>query len=105
MTTGQCSVVAAWLTVTDFNRDRKSDILLINCEENTIVLLLGRGDGTFEPRQTFYADDSNKDNIVDIVTFNLVDNTISLLFGDENATSLRRKSYEATNEPFFSLSS
>src|ERR1700726_3781921 len=37
----------------DFNRDRKTDLAVINYTDNTVSILLGKPDGTFAP-QTVY---------------------------------------------------
>jgi hypothetical protein len=33
----------------DFNNDGKLDLAIVNTGDNTVTLLLGKGDGTFTP--------------------------------------------------------
>src|SRR5207247_9663973 len=41
------------VAVGDFNGDGVQDIVVARKDENTVSVLLGNGDGTFEPEQTF----------------------------------------------------
>jgi hypothetical protein len=38
------------LQIGDVNQDGKPDLLLINVTDNTLAVLLGNGDGRFNPR-------------------------------------------------------
>ena len=72
------------LAVADLNGDGKPDLIVANAADDTVSVLLGNGDGTFQPQQTFAAGrqpfsvavaDVNGDGIPDIVTANAFDNT------------------------------
>ena len=79
----------------DFNGDGIPDIVTSNRGDNTVSVLLGNGDGTFEPQETFptgktprtvAVGDFNGDGNVDIVTANLGDDTASVLLGRGDGT-------------------
>ncbi|MDJ1305213.1 MAG: VCBS repeat-containing protein [Candidatus Midichloria sp.] len=61
------------LTTADFNRDGKLDVVSSNCNTNSVSILLGKGDGTFQAT-TLYGNpwqvavgDFNRDGKTDIV--------------------------------------
>src|SRR5262249_4609616 len=73
----------------DFNGDGKLDLVTANYGNQTVSMLLGRGDGTFAPAQTvatgvtahsLAVGDLNGDRKLDLVTPNY------LLFGKGNGT-------------------
>ncbi len=79
----------------DFNGDGIPDIVTSNRGDNTVSVLLGNGDGTFGPQETFptgktpravAVGDFNGDGQVDIVTANLGDDTASVLLGKGDGT-------------------
>ena len=83
------------LAVADFNGDGIPDVVTANRGDNTVSVLLGNGDGTFEPQETFptgttpravAVGDFNGDGQVDIVTANLGDDTASVLLGNGDGT-------------------
>src|SRR5438132_14206788 len=47
----------ASVAVGDFNRDGVPDVAVANYGSNTVSVLLGNGDGTFQPARTFAAGD------------------------------------------------
>src|SRR3989442_2442525 len=89
------------VAVGDFNADGVQDLALTNyncCnlynyhpENNTVSVLLGNGDGTFQPARTFavgtnptsvVAGDFNSDGKLDLAVANAGSNTISVLLGN-----------------------
>jgi hypothetical protein len=77
----------------DFNGDGKVDLAVANNGSNTVSILLGNGDGTFQPAQTFATGagprslavgDFNGDGKLDIVTANA--NDMSVLLGNGDGT-------------------
>jgi hypothetical protein len=82
------SVVAA-----DFNGDGKLDLATLNSQDNTVSVLLGNGNGTFQAAKTYAVGaEPNSlavgklDGKLDIVTVNLADGTLSLLPGNGDGT-------------------
>ncbi|MFG0286142.1 MAG: FG-GAP-like repeat-containing protein [Phycisphaerales bacterium JB039] len=75
----------------DFNRDGNVDICVVNINTNRVSVLLGRGDGTFDP-QTLYdvgatprgiaVLDANGDGAMDIVNTNSGSSNLSILLND-----------------------
>jgi hypothetical protein len=88
--------VAIW----DVNGDGRADLVVGNQSKNsqgllTVSILLGNGDGTFQPQITNRADaggfsvavgDLNGDGIPDIAVPNIWSNTVSVLLGNGNGT-------------------
>jgi VCBS repeat protein len=77
--------------VADFNGDGKLDVAFVDFSSNNVVLLLGKGDGTFgmpvyiPVGQNPYAilgADFNSDGKLDLAVANSTDGTITLLLGD-----------------------
>jgi hypothetical protein len=89
------------VAVADINGDGKLD-LVVACEGDyptinpgDISVLLGNGDGTFQPAQTFAAGitpvsvavgDFNGDHVPDLVVANWADGTVSVLLGNGDGT-------------------
>jgi len=81
----------------DFNGDGKADLAVVNQGSNTVSILLGNGDGTFQPK-TDYATgttpvgiavgDFNGDGKVDLAVANLGAKSISILLGSGDGTFL-----------------
>lgn len=77
----------------DFNRDGKTDIVVIDVISNTIRLFLGNGDGTFQPPLKYItltyptqlaAADFDGDGNPDLVVVDRYSNGISVLHGQGN---------------------
>jgi hypothetical protein len=79
----------------DFNGDGKADLAVVNQGANTVSVLLGNGDGTFQPK-TDYATgasplgiavgDVNGDGKADLVVANKGSNSLSILLGNGDGT-------------------
>ena len=87
------------MAVADLNSDGRTDLVVANSYNNisdgTVSVLLGNGDGTFQPQQTYATGsepisvavaDLNGDGMPDIVTANAGDNTVSVLMGNGDGT-------------------
>jgi len=80
----------------DFNHDGKLDIATVGENEpGTVSILLGNGDGTFQPAVSYAtgqepisvaAGDFNGDGIIDLVVANFRDSTVSILLGNGDGT-------------------
>ncbi len=90
----------------DFNGDGKPDIAVISPLDNTLDILLGNGDGTFQPPVPYGVDvsphwvavgDFNGDGKADIVTTSLVTGTVSVLLGNGDGTLQSAVNYPAVN--------
>jgi hypothetical protein len=92
----------------DFNNDGRLDLAATNVSANTISVLLGNGDGTFQ-LQTAYATgaspiaiasgDFNRDGNLDLVAGNAGAATISVYLGNGDGTFLRQQVYAVGNGP------
>jgi len=98
------------IAVADFNGDKKSDIAVDSWGENKVLLLFGKGDGTFQfpgtkfdvgkmPYQRLRTADLNADGHADIITSNFEASSVSVLFGDGRGT-FTRKDFPAPPDPF-----
>ena len=79
------------LVSADFNGDGRLDVATANHQENTVGVLLGNGDGTFQPARTsvigvgaktLVARDLNGDGRADLVRFNYSNLIVLLANGD-----------------------
>jgi hypothetical protein len=86
----------AAVAVADVNGDGKPDIAVTNWSSNTVGVLLGNGDGTFQPVVTYNSGgqnplgvaiaDVNGDGKPDIVVTNWSSNTVGVLLGNGDGT-------------------
>jgi hypothetical protein len=84
------------LAVADVNGDGKPDVAVVNSQSNTVAVLLGNGDGTFQPAVTYstggsYPDavaiaDLNGDGKLDLVVVNQSEGTAAVLLGNGDGT-------------------
>ena len=85
------------LTVGDFNHDGNADLVATSGYDDTVIVLLGHGDGTFSPAngspvtvgsfpQAVKIGDFNADGLQDLAVANAKDNTISILLGNGDGT-------------------
>jgi hypothetical protein len=96
------------VAVADFNRDGVPDLVVSNFGSNTVSVLLGNGDGSFQAAQNFNSgsgpdavavDDFNRDGIPDLAVANQKDGTVSVLLGNGNGTFKSAVAYAAASEP------
>jgi hypothetical protein len=99
-------------TVGDFNNDGKIDLAIPNGSANTVSVLLGNGDGTFQPQVSYNAGSSgnayavavgdfNADGNPDLVVTNVGNGsaTISVLLGNGDGTFQLPVTYAVGNYP------
>jgi hypothetical protein len=89
----------------DFNGDGKADLAVANFEDGTVSVLLGNGDGTFQPHVDYKTDvgttnvsvgDVNADGHLDIITSNSNStSTVSVLLGNGDGTFQPAVNYTA----------
>jgi hypothetical protein len=93
------------VAVADFNGDGKADLAVANYYDNSVSLLLGNGDGTFRPAQTFFAGraplsvavgDFNGDGRPDLVL--VTPSGVNVLLNNGDGT-FRERSYPAGSNP------
>jgi hypothetical protein len=83
------------IVAADFNGDGKLDVAVTDSAANTVIVLLGNGDGTFGAPLTIpvgnqlvaiVAGDFNSDGKLDLAVANFGDSTITLLLGNGDGT-------------------
>ncbi len=94
------------VAVADVNNDGNPDIVTANYDDNSVSVLLGRGDGTFLPAVTYAVGTAPDavavgafagDGRLDVVTANFSDNTVSVLPGNGDGTFAKAVSYSVTD--------
>jgi ankyrin repeat protein len=92
----------ASVVIGDFNGDNKMDMAVANQGGDTVSVLLGRGNGTFQPQQTYLTgsspaavamSDINGDNKIDIAVANQMGGTVSVLLGHGDGTFQAQQTY------------
>jgi serine/threonine protein kinase len=97
------------VAVGDFNGDGKLDLAVANSGGGTVCILLGKGDGTFQP-PVHYAvgqgpfsqvavGDFNGDGELDLVVSNFGSNNVSVLLGNGDGTFQAASSYNVGTNP------
>jgi len=98
------------IAVADFNGDKKPDIAIDSWGENKVLVMFGKGDGTFQtpgtkfdvgqmPYQRLRAADLNEDGNADIVTSNFEGSSVTVLVSDGRG-NFSRKDFSAPPDPF-----
>ena len=99
------------LAVGDLNGDGKLDLVVANSDSNTVSVLLGNGDGTFQTHVEYSVGkgatapssvalgDFNGDGKLDLVVANASSNNVSVLLGNGDGTFQAVKSYYAGAKP------
>ena len=93
------------VAVGDFNRDGKLDLAVADYATNTVSVLLGNGDGTFQAHVAYatgrwpelvVVGDFRGDGKLDLVVSNSGDNNISVLLGNGDGTFQPAANYSVT---------
>jgi hypothetical protein len=96
----------------DFNNDGLPDAATANVADNTVSIVLGRGDGTFDPQQVVAVGgqprglvvfDADGDGDPDIATANTAGNNVSLLLNDGNGVFGPATSFDSGGNGEYSL--
>lgn len=97
------------VAVADFNSDGKLDLAVANAVDGTVSILLGKGDGTFDPPLNFatgqgpYSQvavgDFDGDGELDVVATNWGSNTVSVLLGNGDGTFRATVNYKVGTNP------
>jgi hypothetical protein len=91
------------IAVADFNGDKKPDIAVDSWGENKVLVIFGKGDGTFQlpgtkidvgrmPYQRLRAANLTADGNADIITSNFESSSVSVLLSDERGNFTRKDS-------------
>lgn len=92
----------------DFNNDGKLDLVLVNRTSNSVSVLLGKGNGSFQNAQSYavgnsprgvIAGDFNSDGFLDLAVINAADNNMTILIGNGDGTFTKTTSYSVGNDP------
>jgi hypothetical protein len=92
----------------DFNGDGKLDLVVTNEASDNVSVLIGKGDGTFEPAVNYsvgsvpdsvVVGDFNRDGKLDLAVSNFSGGTVSVLFGNGDGTFQTAVSYGVGSNP------
>ena len=92
----------------DFNGDGKLDLALAQANSNAVTVLLGNGDGSFQPGVNYTVGngparlvlgDFNGDGAADLVSISQISNTFSVLLGNGDGTFRSSLDFVAGNTP------
>ena len=96
------------VAIGDLDADGTLDLVIANSFSNTVSVLLGNGDGTFQTRQDFAASngpqsvaigDLNGDGMPDLVVANSGFSTVSVLLGNGDGTFQTRQDFATGSRP------
>ena len=100
---------ASTLAVGDFNHDGNLDVVALNSSDNTVSVMMGNGNGTFQPLVRYsvgtYPEevvvaDFNGDGYLDIAVANSSDSKVSILLGNGDGTFRPQVTYPAGAGPY-----
>jgi len=100
----------AGLVLADVNGDGNLDIVVPNASSSSVSVLLGNGDGTFQPQVSYSvglapngvtAVDLNHDGKLDLIAANYLDNSVSVLLGNGDGTFQPQQQYATGTNPHF----
>ncbi len=93
----------------DFTGNGRTDLAVVNLDDNTVSVMLGNGDGTFQPQLTYavgdgplaiVAGDFNGDGRTDLAVANEDSNTVSVLLGNGDGTFQPQVAYAVGTAPY-----
>ena len=96
------------VTNADFNGDGKMDLAAQNAGSNTVSVLLGNGDGSFQAKQDFgvglvptsvTSADFNDDTFADLAVANQNSNNVSVLLGKGDGTFQTKQDFTVGTNP------
>src|SRR6266481_3683663 len=99
-----------YVVAADFNGDGKLDLAVSNYQDNSLSVLLGNGDGTFQAPQTtpvgtnpakVAVGDFNGDGKPDLVVSSVANGTVSVLLGKGDGTFLPPLVTPAGSDPWY----
>src|SRR5207248_1503974 len=100
------------LVSADVNGDGKNDLIAANFGGNSVSVLLGNGNGTFQSRRTFAVGasqtypvsvavaDVSGDGNKDLIVANGIGGTVSVLLGNGNGTFGPQQTFAAAPDPY-----
>jgi len=97
------------VAVGDFNGDGKLDLAVPDGGSNSVSVLLGNGDGTFQAPQSFHVGagpvyvavgDFNGDRVQDLAVVTYYDFAVSVLLGNGDGTFQAARTFAAGNYPW-----
>jgi hypothetical protein len=96
------------VVVGDFNNDGNLDLAVANSNDNTVSVLLGKGDGTFSSKANLVtgstplgiaAADFNGDGHLDLAVTNSVSDTVSIFLGNGDGSFAAKIDYATGSKP------